>query len=114
LLVVVGAAQAEDRTAHRYSHYLHERADVSATFPWTDALAALTSVNATLSYTQILLDKLTRSLVQEPVSASIEACQPPPLMQADTIDCSKYPTAFTKATSHQVRRHEMCGVGRAH
>ena len=113
MLVVVGAVQADDQTAHKYLHYLHERADVSATFPWTDALATLANVNATVSYTQILLDKLTKSLVQEPVSASIEACQPPPLMQADNIDCSKYPTAFTESTSRQVRRHEMCGVGRA-
>ena len=71
-------------------------------FPWTDALANLEDMNMTLSYSQKLLDHLTTSLVQEPRTALVEECQAPPLMHAESIDCSRYPTAFTEARPRQV------------
>ena len=64
-------------------------------FPWTDALAALDDINETLSYSQMLLDKLTTSLIKEPLKSVIAQCQSPYLIVAEDIDCSNYLTAFT-------------------
>lgn len=70
-------------------------------FPWTDALASLNDVNETIAYSQVLLDKLTTSLIKEPLKRVIDDCQPPPLIAAKDIDCSNYLTAFT-GTKRQV------------
>ncbi|EKU22134.1 beta- -mannosyl-glycoprotein beta- -n-acetylglucosaminyltransferase, partial [Nannochloropsis gaditana CCMP526] len=64
-------------------------------FPWADAVAALNDTAKTSHYTQLLLDQLSTSLLQEPIVAPRPSCHPPPLMQAADIQCSKYPHAFT-------------------
>jgi hypothetical protein len=88
----------------------HASAFLLGMFPWTEALAALDDANETLYYSQILLDKLTASLIKEPLSNVIEECQPPSLIAVEDIDCFKYLTAFT-GIKRQVRAQMLQGVG---
>ena len=44
---------------------------------------------------QQLLNSLVPSLLEEPRTAIVEDCQPPPLTYSEEIDCAAYPTAFT-------------------
>lgn len=70
-------------------------------FPWAEALASLNDVNGTIAYSQVLLDKLTTSLIKEPLKSVLDECQAPPLIAAKDIDCSNYLSAFT-GTKRQV------------
>lgn len=98
---------------HTIAH-TRKRTCISGMFPWTDALAALDDVNETVAYSQILLDKLTTSLVKEPLKSLIDECQPPPLIVAEDIDCSDYLTAFTgikrQVCAQMVRGAENAGL----
>jgi hypothetical protein len=111
-LQTMGKGSAGQFSTFGASNRSHTRTFLLGTFPWTDALAAFDDVNETIAYSQVLLDKLTTSLIQEPLKSFIDQCQPPPLIVAEDIDCSNYLTAFT-GIKRQVCAQMVRGAGNA-
>lgn len=66
-------------------------------FPWDDLEKSVTlrQTTKTLSYSKLLIDKLTYFLELEPLVPVNLQCEPPPLPSPADINCTLYPNAFT-------------------